>query len=241
MTKKKTSGDRVKMAINGLDELMEGGIPTNFVTLVSGPSGSLKSTITLNILINRIKERGSRALYLSLEQSRDSLIDHIISMGLDIKGTEDKLLITDLTKLRESITDKRVDDIDWFGNIINGIQEHKDRLDIELVALDSLDALTVLSNSQNPRNTIFSFFQALRKMELTTFIIAEMPADKVQFGTYGVEPYLADGIVHVDLRREGNNVGLYIGIAKMRKTKHTRKYFPLLIEENGMFTIVTKG
>jgi len=234
------STGRIPMAITGLDELMEGGIPEKFVTLVCGASGSLKSTIALNILINHIKAKGCKALYLSLEQSKDSLLDHITSMGLDLTGTEDKLLMTDLTKLRDNLADGNVANIDWFGNIVNGIQEHKDRLGIEIVVLDSLDALTVLANAENPRNTIFTFFQSLRCMGLTSFIITEMPADRIQFGSHGVEPFLADGVVHVDLRREGNNVGLYIGIAKMRKTKHTRKYFPLLIE-NGAFSIVTKG
>jgi KaiC/GvpD/RAD55 family RecA-like ATPase len=233
--------DRIKLAIKGLDEQMEGGIPTKSVTLICGASGSMKSTIAFNILINRLREKGTKALYLSLEQDRQSLVDHIRSMGMDMTGLEESLLVTDLGKLRESLADGNIAQIDWFGNIINGIQEHRDRLGIEVVALDSLDALTVLADTPNTRNRLFSFFQSLRTMGLTSFIISEMPSDRIQFGSHGVEAFLADGVIHIDLRREGNNVGLYISIVKMRKTKHARKYFPLLMEDDGTFTIVSKG
>jgi len=47
------------------------------------------------------------------------------------------------------------------------------------------------------------------------------------------EDFLADGVIHLDLRREGDNLNLYLAIAKMRKTKCNRKYFPLIFDQNG--------
>jgi len=65
-----------------------------------------------------------------------------------------------------------------------------------------------------------------------------MEPDKLYFGQYGVEDFLADGIFHIDLERDGKNVNLFFSVVKMRKTAHDRAYYPLIVDKNG-FEIVT--
>ena len=74
---------------------------------------------------------------------------------------------------------------------------------------------------------------------MSTVIISEMlDPDKQLFGMFGVEDFLADGIVHLLLEKDDRRVNLFLSIVKMRKTNHDRGYFPLIFEGNK-FEIVT--
>ena len=65
-----------------------------------------------------------------------------------------------------------------------------------------------------------------------------MPSDRESFSQYGVEDFLADGIIHLNIVRQGNVANLYVNINKLRQTNHDRGFFPLLFED-GHFEIIT--
>ena len=70
--------------------------------------------------------------------------------------------------------------------------------------------------------------EQLRDLNMTSFLISEMPTDREVFGLYGVEDFLSDGIVHLYLQRMENTSNLYVNINKMRKTNHDKGFFPLI-------------
>ncbi len=83
------------------------------------------------------------------------------------------------------------------------------------------------------------FFDKLRDLNITTFLISEMfDPEKLSFGMYNVEEFLADGIFHLEMERDKRNVNLFLSVVKMRTTNHDRAYYPLLVSE-GNFEIVT--
>ncbi len=79
----------------------------------------------------------------------------------------------------------------------------------------------------------------LKRSQFTVVLVSEIRDNSANFGQFGVESFLADGIIHIDLAREGRSVGRYIGVAKMRETNHVQGYFPLIADKTG-FRIVTK-
>jgi len=62
-----------KTYIKGFDEEMEGGIPQGHVVLISGPPGTMKSSITFNMLYKNALEQGTRGVYVTLEQGKSSI------------------------------------------------------------------------------------------------------------------------------------------------------------------------
>jgi len=154
-----------------------------------------------------------------------------------VKDIEDVVVI-DLGKVRkEALTLERTN-IDWLHSILNTIKSYKKTFGCELLVLDSLSALYSLTQFKNPRAELFYFFEKLREFGITTFLISEMPAGTESFGIYNVEDFLADGILHLNIEKIGRQVNLYLGVVKMRETKHDRSYYPL-IYESGKFEIVT--
>ncbi|MDI6916623.1 MAG: ATPase domain-containing protein [Thermoplasmatales archaeon] len=239
---------RIKTYVNGLDERMEGGIPAGYVVLVSGSTGCMKSSFAFNVLYNAAKEKGEKGLYLSLEQSKESLGRHMKKINLDPDSVKNTVTIMDLGKLRTEIGEEalamgfKVEDgkkVSWMNALGAQIKNYEEMLGFKILVIDSLDALCVLSAMDNPRNELFHFFEGLRSMGLTTLVISEMHGEKKSFGKYDVESFLSDGIIHLSMEREKRTVGRYISVVKMRETKHATDYFPLLVTDKG-FEIIAK-
>lgn len=232
---------RVKTHIVGLDERMEGGVPSKYLTLFCGRAGTMKSSLTYSILFNNALKQKRRGIYVTLEQTRVSLLEHMIKLGMDPRSlTDSGIVVIDMTRLRKESQAKTASgDVNWVDSILTTVQSYKNKYGCDVFVLDSLAALYSLTEFKNPRSDVFHFFEKLRELDMTTFIISEMlDPDKQVFGLYGVEDFLADGIIHLELERDGKQVNLYLSVVKMRKTDHERTYFPLMFDGKS-FEIIT--
>ena len=232
---------RIPTRVAGLDERLDGGIPRGHIVLVAGPPGSLKSTFAYRILYREAKEHGAASLYLSMEQSRASLVAQMASLGMgpeDAKGVH----IIDVRALRREIEDLR-EQPQWLLGLRRQLGRYKEEIGCDLLAIDSLDALYALTPMENPRNEVFHFFEELRELNATTFLVSEMGRDSVRMAHHGVEEFLADTIVHLRMREidigMSTSVRRYIGVVKMRGVDHDLDYYPLIVE-GGAFEIVSE-
>jgi circadian clock protein KaiC len=232
---------RVRTYVSGLDERLGGGIPRGHIVLVAGPPGSLKSTFAYRILYREAKEHGAASLYLSMEQSRASLAAQMVSLGMDPEHVKNVHII-DVRALRREIEDLQ-EQPRWLLGLRRQLGRYKEEVGCDLLAVDSLDALYALTPMENPRNEVFHFFEELRELNATTFLVSEMARDSVRMAHYGVEEFLADSIVHLRLREidigMSTSVRRYIGVVKMRGVDHDLDYYPLLVED-GNFEIVSE-
>ena len=161
------------------------------------------------------------------------------SLGFSIKGLKD-LNVVDLGNLRREIGE--TGGKNWIATLQKLLVKYVEEYDCQLLALDSLDALYALSTYKSPRNEIFNFFEALRDMKLSSFLVSEMPREGTSFGKFDVEEFLSDGIIHLRLKEievgKTTSVRRYIGIAKMRGTKHELDYYPLLVDKGNFEVLV---
>src|SRR5947207_13334380 len=86
METKKMETTKIRTYIDGLDEVLGGGLPAGHGVRVSGPPGTMKSTLSYSILHRNAIERGARALYVSLQQTRKGLENQMSAMGLDVEA-----------------------------------------------------------------------------------------------------------------------------------------------------------
>jgi KaiC/GvpD/RAD55 family RecA-like ATPase len=68
-------------------------------------------------------------------------------------------------------------------------------------------------------------------------LISEMAPDDRRFGKYGVEEFLSDGIIHLRPKEvdtaQVTSVRRYVGVVKMRRTRHDTDYHPFLVGRDG--------
>ncbi|MBU4031575.1 MAG: AAA family ATPase [Candidatus Thermoplasmatota archaeon] len=232
--------DRLPTSVDGLDELLEGGIPAKHVVLICGRAGSMKSSFSYYVLHKLSEKQGRKTVYMSLEQSRQSLLKHMRKLGLkkDTKNMMvsdmDDLVVVDMAALRKESSSDTIDNINWPNSIINQLRSYKESFGCDAVVIDSLSALYSLTTFKNPRSELFFFFEKLRDIGVTVFLISEMCGENQnQFGQYGVEEFLADGIIHIKTEEYANRANLFLGVVKMRETNHPRDYFPLIVDQFG--------
>lgn len=226
--------DRIQTFIKGLDENMEGGIPKGFVVLLTGMPGSMKSSVGWNILYNNAKQKNVKGIYITLEQDRDSLMEQMDRLGMGIGDMENLLSVVDIGYLR--LNAETMDYGESWTSVFRMYAENmRESQGYDILVIDSLAAMEVLADVKNKRAELFHLFGWLRELGVTTFIITEASSSQ---DIVRDEDFLADGVMHLDLRREGENVNLYLCVNKMRKTNHKRTYNPLIFDANG-FEIIS--
>ncbi len=221
--------NRVTTYVDGLDDALGGGIPRGSVVLVAGTPGTMKTALTFSILYNNVKA-GSRALYISLEESQEDLRASMTELGMT--GLEEiELYILDIGRIRLEHKDEELSR-NWLDVLQKYIEQRVRVNGFDLIAVDSLEALYSLSHIENPRRDLFHFFAFLRSLNATSLLISEVPSGSHgAFGRYD-EEFLADGILHLKHAPIGEtDVQLRIRCVKMRRSRH----------EHGDFALVHTG
>jgi len=253
---------RVKLHIQGLDENIQGGIPEGHVVLVSGAAGTMKSSVCFNVLYHEALA-GKNGVYISLEQSAESLVNHMVNMDFDMRRVnlvaikdlselknrlaeiKDKTLgsviVVDIGTIRKEIQDVNTDNNkSWLNVIKNVIKKIHVEAGCPMFVLDSLSALYVLSRFENPRIELFHIFEFLRDLHITSFLISEMPLDGSKYSEYEIEDFLADGIIMIRLTPFRRQVVREISVVKMRTTACNNDIFSLEFR-NGQFQALYGG
>jgi KaiC/GvpD/RAD55 family RecA-like ATPase len=219
--------EKIKTCISGLDDLMSGGIPHGHVVLISGLPGTMKSSLAYNILFNNAKQSNRKGLYISLEQSRDSILEHMTGLGMNHNEVEQHLSMIDMGYLRLHMDKESGDSQSWIDIFKMYAENLHSTTGYELLVIDSLPVLELLGRMEDRRNDLFHFFGWLRELGVTTFIVSEASEDPRRVLD---EDFLCDGIIRVKKERHGQDITRQIVIDKMRGTKHNTGLFTLLHE-----------
>jgi circadian clock protein KaiC len=224
--------DRIPTFIDGFDNKIGGGIKKGQVILLAGTPGTMKSSIALNILSNSVTKLGVNVLYLSIEESKDSLLVGMRHLGLgDVD--ESRFFIVDIGKLRLEHSDADIGR-DWFKILKEYLRKKVENEGVRIIVIDSLTAVYSLTTIQNPRQELFHFFGFLKRLDVTAILISETQPQGNPFGPYH-EDYLADGTILLKFVDVGeSDVQLRIRAVKMRHTKIHHGYLTLLFRD-GQF------
>lgn len=219
--------ERIKTYIQGLDEHIEGGIPKGSISLICGTPGTMKSSLAYSILYNNAVKDNLKGIYITLEQGVKSLKQQMNKLGM---GEHRNIAMADFDSFV-----KRPDEKNFIKSASAAIGKKLKEGKYDLLAFDSINALYSLTKIENPRHEIYYFFKTLMDADVTSLLISEMPLDKSRFSEYGIEEFLADSIIHMDMKERVDVLSAlerYIGIVKMRKTNHDTQYLPLIYMED---------
>ena len=214
---------RVRTFVEGFDPALEGGIPAGHVVLLAGPSGSMKTSLALSVLHHNRRE-GTKGLYISLEEGRESLLRTMERLGM----TPEDDFIVDIGKLR--MEHETVEGVkDWLQILKDYLVRRMERDGIGILVIDPLNSLYALAELRNPRKDLFHFFTFLRGLGVTTIAIMEAEGPE-HFPNH--EEFVADGAITLSYANDPEgHVDLRIRCLKMRHANHARDYFRLEFED----------
>src|SRR3989339_602708 len=89
-TAKKNTDERTLTGIPGLDSLIGGGIPRGNLVVLSGDPGSGKTVFCWQFLYEGITKYNENAVYVSLEETEETILEGAEKFGWDLKELIDK-------------------------------------------------------------------------------------------------------------------------------------------------------
>jgi circadian clock protein KaiC len=72
--------------IKGFDAITEGGLPKNRTTLFCGNTGTGKTLLGIDFLINGAIHYNEPGIFMSFEETEDELYKDVASLNLDLQG-----------------------------------------------------------------------------------------------------------------------------------------------------------
>ena len=215
-------------AMQGMERVLQSDVRAPYVTMVTGPPGSMKSSFCMTLLSNHLTRTGEFGLYCTVEESVDSLLRGTTSMGLNVPNN---LQLTDFTELRRE--NENMDYLKFTRRMIEHFkQQHGDRF--TTFVLDSLGAIYSLTSvDEVMRKKMFGFFDFLRSMNLNVFIITERNVG-TNAELQGNEGFLADAVINLGMDQRNGKLIRTLQIEKMRHCRHAMEKMAIDVGTNGM-------
>ncbi|ATW88569.1 KaiC/GvpD/RAD55 family RecA-like ATPase [Halohasta litchfieldiae] len=220
--------DVVPTGVDGLDEILNGGIVDNATVLVSGNPGTGKSILGMQYLYTGVTEYDEPGIYISFEENADDIRTAAESIGFDRFGE-----LVDEGEIK--IYDKRdmLSDGD-FTATMDRLLEDFSAEEYDRLVLDSLTMFQLFFDDEREKRTyLLKFSDILKQYGLTSLLINEQGA-VFPDTEIGLENFLTDGNIYVIQTPTDSGVNRYVWVAKMRKQDIDTDIFPMEISDGGL-------
>jgi len=220
--------EKIKTGIDGLDEMLKGGVPKGHVFTVMGEFGTGKTTFSLQYIWEGLQKDES-GIFISLEEDRDAMIETGLSYGWDFQPyiDDNQLAVQKLTPADAEAT---------INKIKSDLPQFIKDFDAERIAIDSVSLLNMLADTpQQKRNQLFALSKMIKDTGATALLTAEVKDENPTSSRDGLIEYTADGVVLLRYNQSDmEEVQLSIQVIKMRRIDHSRKIKPFVITDNGI-------
>ena len=219
---------RIDLGIEGLDDMIQGGVPERHLMTAIGSAGTGKTTFGLQFLQHGLQQ-GDNGVFITLEQSREAIVATADDWGWEFTEYEDRdmLAIVDLDPVEMANS---------LDNIRGELPELIRDFDADRLVLDSVSLLEMMYEDQARRRTeVFDFTRSLKQAGVTTFLTSEASESNPYASRHGIIEYLTDAVFVLQyVRGETQETRLAVEIQKIRNTNHSREKKPYEITPEGL-------
>ena len=219
---------RIELGIDGLDQMVQGGVPERSLMVAMGSAGSGKTTFGLQF-INHGLEAGEKAVFITLEEGASAVERAAKEKGwpFDEYVADGQLVIVDLDpiEMANSLT-----------SIRNDLPRLVSAFGAERLVLDSVSLLEMMYDEQSRRRTeVFDFTKSLKRAGVTTMLTSEASDQDAYTSKHGIIEYLTDAVFILQyVRSEFGETRLAVEIQKIRNANHSRETKPYEITDDGL-------
>ncbi|WP_277541861.1 KaiC domain-containing protein [Haloarcula laminariae] len=219
---------RIDVGIEGLDRMIQGGIPRRHLIVSIGSAGTGKTTFGLQFLHHGL-ENGENCVFITLEQSHAAIMDTANDRDWEFDKYEDndQLAVVDLDPV------EMANSLDNIRGELPGLIED---FDADRLVLDSVSLLEMMyDNPANRRTEVFDFTRSLKAAGVTTMLTSEASEDNPYASRHGIIEYLTDAVFVLQyVRSETRETRLAVEIQKIRNANHSRETKPYEITMDGI-------
>jgi circadian clock protein KaiC len=221
------AGARQKTGIVGLDEMLHGGIPAGYSMLVAGPSGSGKSMLATQFILEGVRA-GEPAVLAIFEKRPDEYL-RTVPVGPELERliAADKMKLVYIRPLDLSVDEA-----------LEELQDAIIRLGAKRVVIDSLSGFELALAppfSEDFRESLYRMVGALTSMGVTLLMTVELTESftELRFSPQGAS-FLTDGIILQRYVEVDGSLRKVMTVVKMRASDHSKELREYRISERGL-------
>jgi circadian clock protein KaiC len=218
--------------IDGLDAIMEGGLPAGRPTLLCGAAGCGKTLFGVTFLVEGAVRFGEPGILMTFEERAEDIADNVESLGYDLPSlTASGKLVIDQVRIERGDTAES-GDYDLEGLFVRlGHAIHK--IGAKRVVLDTIENLFGgLANTAILRSELRRLFTWLKEKGVTAIITGERGDG--QLTRHGLEEYVSDCVILLDNRVQNQITTRLLRVVKYRGSTHGTNEYPFLIDHKGI-------
>jgi KaiC/GvpD/RAD55 family RecA-like ATPase len=216
--------EKVPTGIQGLDEMLYGGIPRGNSVLLAGPTGSGKTTIGMEFLYRGASIHNENGLFVSFEEDPNDIVANIpFDWMLPKLISERKIAIIKYDPYRHE-------------DIIDTVRSAIKEINAKRLVIDSLTALSLyIEDVKDIRRKIMDLNDVVRNLGCTSIYIGEIRNHAPQeISRFGVEEFISSGLIVLMVSRHGSELVNSLVVKKMRGSPHDKKIRPYKFGIDGI-------
>ncbi|MFA6048330.1 MAG: ATPase domain-containing protein [Candidatus Micrarchaeia archaeon] len=218
---------RVSSGIPGLDEQMEGGFEGQSQVVITGDSGSGKTTFCLQYLYGGAK-LGEPGVFITFEEKKRDIFRRALRYGWDLAKLE--------REKKLAVLEYPPHEMERFlseGQIVEDIIRD---MGAKRLVIDSITSFALLfEDDYKRRQGLTSALNTMRKWGCTTMMTSEahlLPNSDIRT-RFGLS-FLSDALVYLYNMRRGDKRVRALEIFKMRGTDHATSIMPMSFGKTGI-------
>jgi len=227
--------------IEGLDTILNGGIPRGNSVLVTGSCGTGKTTMSLEFLVHGAR-KDENCLFISVTEASEKMLNNVVPYDFFDPSLidEGKLNFVDTPDIYEELglIDKSEFSFEEINELIDKIEELVIERDIKRLVIDSVTSICFqLKTEEKIRDFMLTLMKMLSSHGCTSLLVSEISPEASRYSQYGVEEAIADGIIMMgNLERQGDLLRT-LQVVKMRGTDHSRAKYVLDFTSVGVLLV----
>ncbi|MHA1751271.1 MAG: ATPase domain-containing protein [Candidatus Helarchaeota archaeon] len=234
--------ERINSGIDGLDEILGGGLLRGTCILVAGGTGTGKTIFSMEFLVKGAIEFNEPGILVTLEERPDELRREALNFGWDLRKleNENKFAIVDAASSKAGLpTNEKYALHRGFdvNTLAQEIYRASKELNAKRIVIDSISGLEVQYEGESSlRAAIFRLSALLREINCTSLMTCEMIGPD-NYTRFRIEEFITQGVIQLDLREESAELRRSILVRKMRGTSHSLKRYPFEISDKGLIVL----
>lgn len=220
----------VSSGIEGLDFILNGGVPVGSTLLIDGAPGTGKTILGMEFLVQGALENNEPGIYITFEQFPEQIYKDMSAFGWDLKALEKENKLRVICISPDILLDQMKVQDGLFEQIVKQIGCRR-------IVIDSLNLLNSgVEKLDEKRKIIYTLRNILRKYSLTSMLIHEQTSlrkEEIPF-----ESYVVDGVIRLSLKEHQS---IYrkrtLEVLKMRGCKIKEGEHIYRINETGVHLI----
>src|SRR6202165_2533418 len=224
---------KIATGIQGFDELSQGGLPRNRISLLKGGPGSGKTVFALQCLVNAARQREEPGIFVAFEERPQQIIANVAGFKWDLPALLKKQFFFMDANLSPDVVQSGEFDL---RGLLAMLKAKKEEIGARWIFFDGIDVLlTLLQNPKSEMREIYRIRDWLAENEVDVAIItAKIDSRGSEIANYGFLQFMVDCVIGFESRL-GCGVALdRIQVTKYRGSAFAKGEYPVSFGPGGM-------